>query len=659
MKTILLSLLAIAATSLVFAQTALPTEPSAIERQPLERWLGDWTFETTTLASPLGTGGTNVGACSVLPLLAGQSGEFRDKATGPQENLRRIESDGFDPARGGFFWDSLAGDTAVSDPAYTFDGTRVSMVGTLRARDKRYLFRSLVTFANDFQSFTNRREISADGMHWTLLGESRAAKVMPVLAAPDRDTPQAAPPEATSPRAGSLAPTPRAALSPLQQQWLAKAHRHEKAGWIYLHIEGVPRERGFQHGYLLSKEIAEGLRLRKTVWYHDTALEWADLLKETARFLTPFVDPENREELLGLVDGLQAAGIATTLDELVAHNAAMELGYWWAEVSKTLSGGATVVTTPTEHCSSFIATGSMTRVGGVVLAHNTMGSYVEATCNVILDLVPTQGHRILMQAVPGWIHSGTDFFITDAGLVGSETTIGGFSGFTEWGIPEFVRMRRATQDAATIDQWCEIMKKSNNGGYANAWLLGDVNTGEIARLELGLANVALERTRDGFFIGSNVAENLKLLRRETNVNECDIRYSSVARRVRWKQLMAQNRGKIDVALAEAFEADHYDPFARKDRPGGRSLCGHGETEADWGPEPWAIPFAPGGTVDAKVVDAAMAKRMSFAARWGSACGRRFDARQFLADHPQFDWMDGLLQDLPSEPWVEFTAGEKP
>ena len=31
------------------------------------------------------------------------------------------------------------------------------------------------------------------------------------------------------------------------------------------------------------------------------------------------------------------------------------------------------------------------------------------------------------------------------------------------------------------------------------------NTGEIARLELGLANVALERTRDGFFIGSNVA----------------------------------------------------------------------------------------------------------------------------------------------------------
>ena len=34
----------------------------------------------------------------------------------------------------------------------------------------------------------------------------------------------------------------------------------------------------------------------------------------------------------------------------------------------------------------------------------------------------------------------------------------------------------------------------------------------------------------------------------------------------------------------------------------------------------------------------MAKEMSFAARWGSACGTAFDAEKFLAAHPQFDWM---------------------
>jgi hypothetical protein len=40
-------------------------------------------------------------------------------------------------------------------------------------------------------------------------------------------------------------------------------------------------------------------------------------------------------------------------------------------------------------------------------------------------------------------------------------------------------------------------------------------------------------------------------------------------------------------------------------------------------------LAPAGTIDAKVVDTAMAKRMSSSARWGSACGRAFDAKKCL------------------------------
>ena len=455
-------------------------------------------------------------------------------------------------------------------------------------------------------------------------------------------------------------PTVSAGLNAEQRLWLAKAQRHEKAGWIYLHIEGEPRERGFQHGYMLAKEITECLRVRRVMWLHNTSMEWADLLKETARLVTPFIDPENHEELLGILDGLRAAGTAITLDDLVAYNAFLELeGYWWPEENKKLAGGGTAVTQPRQSCSSFIATGAMTRGGGVVLGHNTMIDYAEASQRVVLDLVPAHGHRILMQTAPGWIHSGTDFFITDAGLIGSETTIGGFHGFSERGVPEFVRMRRATQDAGTIDEWCEIMKKGNNGGYANAWLLGDVNRGEIARLELGLMYVGFERTPDGFFVGSNIAENRKILLRETDVNDADIRTSGIARRVRWKELMAANRGKIDVTLARSFEADHFDVYVKAERAGGRTLCGHWENESDYAPGWLSVPFDHWGTVDAKVVDTAMAKRMSFTARWGSACGRPFDAGKYLQDHPQFDWLEGLLKDRPAQPWVEFTAGEKP
>ena len=260
-----------------------------------------------------------------------------------------------------------------------------------------------------------------------------------------------------------------------------------------------------------------------------------------------------------------------------------------------------------------------------------------------------------MQSVAGFIHSETDFFITDAGLVGSETTIGDFYVFDAKGTPEFSRMRRATQDASSIQEWCEIMKRDNNGGYANAWLIGDINTNEIARLELGLKYIGFEIKKEGYFIGSNVAENLNILRFETKRDETNIKYSSVARRVRWKQLMRENEGKINVKLGKAFEADHYDTFLHKDNPGGRTLCGHWEIDDQlYGP---SEPFSPEGTLDGKVVDATMAKQMSFSARWGSACGIPFSGTKFLEAHPQYEWMTGLLPDRPTQPWTVFKAGE--
>jgi hypothetical protein len=199
------------------------------------------------------------------------------------------------------------------------------------------------------------------------------------------------------------------------------------------------------------------------------------------------------------------------------------------------------------------------------------------------------------------------------------------------------------------------MKKGNNGGYANAWLLGDVNTGEIARLELGLKYVGFERSKDGFFIGSNIAEDPHILRLETDTKDDDIRLSNVARRVRWKQLMKENAGKIDVELGKSMEGDCYDCWLQKENPGSRSLSGHFELEP--GVMTSGVPFRPSGSFDAKVVDTRMAKEMSFAARWGSADGSSFDAEAFLTAHPQFDWLAGYLKSRPAEPWVEFKSGE--
>jgi len=290
-------------------------------------------------------------------------------------------------------------------------------------------------------------------------------------------------------------------LTPEQKGWVAKGKRFERAGWIYLHVEGEARARGGQHGYLLAKEIGEGLSGTKAVWEHDTAMEWDWLAKRAGAMFVPKIDAENLAELDGIAEGAAAAGVKMSREDLIAYNGILELSdYWWPQELKKIKDEPAPKEVR-ESCSSFVATGSWTKDGNVVLGHNTMQSYVDELPCVIQDIVPAKGHRILWQTQPGWIHSGTDFFITDAGIVGSETTIGNFEGFSTNGVPEFTRMRRATQDAGSLDEWAEIMKRGNNGGYANAWLLGDISSKEIARLELGLKYAGWEKKKDGYFCG--------------------------------------------------------------------------------------------------------------------------------------------------------------
>ena len=167
---------------------------------------------------------------------------------------------------------------------------------------------------------------------------------------------------------------------------------------------------------------------------------------------------------------------------------------------------------------------------------------------------------------------GDDFTINDAGLMSTETTITQFFGFDPNGKPEFMRARKAMQYASSIDEYVAIMKDGNNGGYANDWLLGDRKTGEIAQLELGLKTVKVWRTKDGYFAGSNWARDPQLIETETTAFKADDWSSSPnARRKRWEQLMAENKGKIDAALAEKFLSDHYDTFDKKEQ----ELCDAG------------------------------------------------------------------------------------
>ena len=87
--------------------------------------------------------------------------------------------------------------------------------------------------------------------------------------------------------------------------------------------------------------------------------------------------------------GLTAAGVPATFNDVLGVNDWMELtGYWWPKNS-----GRYTALAPTggegNHCSAFIATGSATADGSIVLGHTSFADFWQGQFpNVILDVTP-------------------------------------------------------------------------------------------------------------------------------------------------------------------------------------------------------------------------------------------------------------------------------
>jgi len=433
-------------------------------------------------------------------------------------------------------------------------------------------------------------------------------------------------------------------------EMMAKATRDEKNGWIIVHLEGDPKTIGYQHGYLLADEIVDLKGALAVLNEKESGKDWNFYRDESYRLFWRKTPVEYQEELKGIVEGINAKlgeGKADIKD-LMAINSNIEMaGYyvpWLMQVENPK---------PPEHCSAFAATGSWTKNGKIVMAHNNWSEYVIGErWNVILDIIPEKGYRIFMDALPGLIHSGDDFNINSAGLIVTETTISGFSGFDTSGVAEFVRARKAIQYGSSIDEWVNIMEENNNGGYANDWLIGDNKTGEIARLELGLKNQFLERSNDGYFVGANFPVNEKLMKEETSFDPENKDESSNMRKLRWNVLMEENKGKIDVESAKAFMGDHYDMRRDEENAGRFSLCGHiDEDETGKNEISWDGAFFHAGAVQAKATDSELADKMMFWAIIGHPCGQPFDAKGFLTIHPEYSFESEYLRDMPHQEWM--------
>jgi hypothetical protein len=444
---------------------------------------------------------------------------------------------------------------------------------------------------------------------------------------------------------------------------LAGAFRFEEGGWVYVHLEGDPSALGYQHGYLLAPEIEDAFAAVQADMTHTTKRDWAFFRQAAHEMLWPKLDAEFQQELRGIVEGLRArTNSKMDLDDLVAFNAFEELpGYYVPWYNKQHNFANAPALKSPGNCSAFVATGSWTKDRQIVIAHNNWTSYLDGErWRIIFDIAPKNGFRMLIDGFPGVIASDDDFGINSAGLMVTETTISQFEGWNPNGKAEFVRARKALQYASSIDDYVRIMLEGNNGGYANDWLLGDRKTGEIAQFELGLKAHRVWRTRDGAFSGSNWPRDPQLIKLEAQeYDPKNPETSPNARRARWDELLQANRGKIDVPLAQQMLGDHRDTVLHKDQPGERTLCGHTDASSrgislwEWGP------YFPGGAVQGKAADSAMAAGMKLTARIGHPCGADFSAGPFLAAHPEYAWQAPFLRDMKAGSWTEFRSGERP
>ena len=439
---------------------------------------------------------------------------------------------------------------------------------------------------------------------------------------------------------------------------LSNSSRIDVNGWIFVRSTGDPYQIGFQNGSLLGSEIVDAIKAVKLIGEGGYKRSWRFFCETAMNLFWPKLPEEYRQEIQGIVDGVASSKVRNVhLQDVVALNGYFDLvsyHYWLkSKESKPISPLARA-----EHCSAFIATGDRTD-GQVVLAHNTWFQYLAGTrYNVILDLSPRDGKRFVMQTMPGTISSGTDWYVSQSGLVVAETTITGMTTFNPDGVPYFSRSRKAIQYSENIDEWAKTIVKENNGGYADDWLIGNVKTDEIAWLELGTFNHKLERTRNGVFVGCNIAMS-KEVRSETNLDYGDMSSTCTSRETRLRELVEASEGRLNVERAKTLLADHWDSHSKKDMPSRNSICGHIETDPRGIPEWEYGPYYPGGCFDAKVTNTELAKRGAFWAHWGRPCNTLFEVNAFLGNHPEYEWQRSSLRDVVPYPWTLVTASSPP
>jgi hypothetical protein len=473
--------------------------------------------------------------------------------------------------------------------------------------------------------------------------------------------------------------------------------------WIRITIRGAPYERGVSHGKQVIAADPERFKYMFSVFdflfrqgYGRDIDFFYGLCEDFYHGIIKKRFPKIFKEMSGI-----AAGANLRVCQVILINVFMSLPYFYAHLLRyidtpkyrkkyadvirdelAISANPAALAARARHlddmkdrCSLVMAVGEdWTKDGGIVCGHSSFSNFLDAQfCNVLLRIEPEAGDGVpmVMQSMPGGVFSMTDFFVTGAGIIGSETTIRGFNAF-KLRDPICCRIRECMQYGRTLEEYAERLQKRNSGDYACSWMFGDIGHGggaRIMRVELGLNYVNVETTKNGVFLGFNSTYDERIRNIECSASLSDkasnnatgvgmvdggggfrdVSSSIGNRRVQMEKLTEKYRGRIDTDVMKRILADHYDNHLGKTAPNSRTICKHGYTDNS---SSASAPYKPVGAYDTKVADSASIRRMSFLAHWGAPCGTPFSVKEHMKKHPEWkDWAEYLV-DFPRRGWVD-------
>ena len=188
---------------------------------------------------------------------------------------------------------------------------------------------------------------------------------------------------------GCLCPCSGGETPPVDSGRLGGSYRFERAGWIYVHLEGSPEQIGYQHGSLLAHEIADFLRVIKPYLEKSSGATGVSTARRPRQMLwkrhRSRISARDRRDRGGLESRKGSRPIAGTWSHSTPTRSCR---ITMSPGSKRRRGSRRRPTLPATVAPSS-RSGSHTKDGRIVMGHNAWTNYVVGTrWNVVFDIKP-------------------------------------------------------------------------------------------------------------------------------------------------------------------------------------------------------------------------------------------------------------------------------